>query len=576
MQNIHQNRWRLYTIAILFVLFGLIIFIRLFYVQVVLAKSYAAKAVSQQSRKFEIASKRGIIYVSDGDSLFPVALNNQIFTLAVDPQFVKDKQHTSDKISEITLVSADEVSQKLNKEGRYVEISKKVSTDQAEKLKQESLPGVILQERSSRYYPETSLFAHVLGYINNDGDGQYGFEQFTNDELKGQNGQYNTVTDALGVPINSTENTLIEPKDGKNYALTIDRGLQSIASDALTAAVSANKASSGSIIIMEPKTGAIKALVNYPSYDPNDFSKIEDYSIFTNKVVSELFEPGSGFKVITMAAGLDTHKVAPETKYNDTGEVEVSGKTIKNAENEKFGIQTMTDVIQKSLNTGVVFVLKQLGGDTTSINSTGKQTLYDYIEKFGFGRITGIEQAGEVSSKVKQTSSSDVDYANMTFGQGISVNSIQLLTAVGAIANKGTLVKPHLIEGEVSNEQLVNPVKTQTVRQVITPEAAAQLTTMMTQVVEHGSGYLTRMKGYSIAGKTGTAQVPRSDGKGYEENKNIGSFVGFAPADDPRFVMLVRIDYPKVDGFAEKTAVPAFATVAKELFRFYKIPPSGN
>ncbi len=576
MQNVSNRPWRLYSVAALFILLWLIVLGRLFYVQVIQGKNYAAKAVQQQSRKFEIASTRGNIYVQDSNGLYPVALNNQVYTLAVDPKFVKNKQQTIEKISQITLISEGEVAEKLNREGRYVEISKVVNTDQADLLKKESLPGVILQPRSSRYYPEGGLFSHVLGYINNDGEGQYGFEQFANDDLKGQNGQYNTVTDALGVPINSTENTLVEPKDGKSYVLTIDRGLQAVAAEAIANAVSANRAESGSIIIMEPKTGAIKALVNYPDYDPNNFSKIQDYSVFTNRAVSELFEPGSGFKVITMATGLDLQKVKPDTKYNDTGEVEVSGKTIRNAENEKFGIQTMTDVIQKSLNTGVVFVLNQLGTDPNKITLTSKETLHDYIEKFGFGRVTGIEQAGEVSSKVKPTTSSDIDYANMSFGQGISVNSIQLLAAVGAIANKGTLVKPHLVAGEARNEQLVNPVKTETVRQVISPQAASDITQMMTQVVEHGSGYLTRMKGYSIAGKTGTAQVPRQDGKGYEEDKNIGSFVGFAPADDPQFVMFVRVDYPKVSGFAEKTAVPAFAVVAKELFKYYKIPPSGN
>jgi cell division protein FtsI/penicillin-binding protein 2 len=327
---------------------------------------------------------------------------------------------------------------------------------------------------------------------------------------------------------------------------------------------------------MDVKTGAIKAMVNYPDYDPNNFRQVKDYKVFSNTAVSSLFEPGSGFKVITMAAGLDTGKVQPNTTFNDTGEVKVGDKVIKNAENHKFGISTMTDVIQKSLNTGVVFVLQSLGGTAGKITPEAKQSFFSYIEKFGFGKITGIEQAGEVSSKVKQPSTYDVDYANMSFGQGISVNSLQLLTAVGAIANKGTLMKPYLVEGELQADQTLKKTQPQVVRNVISPEAASELTQIMTQVVEKGSGYLTKMKGYQIAGKTGTAQVPRADGKGYEDNKNIGSFVGFAPAEDPKFVMLVRVDYPKTEGFAEKTAVPAFATVAKELMRYYQVPPSVN
>ncbi len=576
MQPRKRERWRLYTIAALVIALWFIALGRLFYVQAMRGKQYAQKASEQQSRKFEIPSTRGLIYLKEGQTLVPIALNTQVYTLAVDPKFIVSSEETSQKLSTITLQSAEDIKSKLSKSGRYVELSKNISSDQAEKIKTLSLPGVILQQRSSRYYPESTLFSHVLGYVNDDGKGQYGFEQFSDEALAGQKGQYNTITDALGIPINSTENTLTEPKEGKSFVLTLDRGLQEVAREAIKTAVETNKASSGSIIVMDAKTGEIKAMTNYPDFDPNNFRDVKDYAVFSNLSTSSLFEPGSGFKVITMAAGLDTGKVTPKTIYNDTGELTIGGKTIKNAENHKFGIQTMTDVIQKSLNTGVVFVLQQLGTDPRTITPTSKQVLHDYIEKFGFGKVTGIEQAGEVSSKVKPATSSDVDYANMSFGQGISVNSVQLLAAVGAIANNGNLVKPHIVAGEVAQDQTIKPNNTEVVRNVISAPAAVQLGEIMTQVVEHGSGYLTRMKGYKIAGKTGTAQVPRADGKGYEDNKNIGSFVGFAPAEDPRFVMLVRVDYPKVEGFAEKTAVPAFAVVAKELFNYYQVPPSSN
>jgi cell division protein FtsI/penicillin-binding protein 2 len=549
---------------------------RLFFVQAIKGSEYAQKANSQQSRKFEIPAQRGLIYLKESNGLYPVALNTEVYTLAVDPSFVKDKDKTANEISQVVNIDKKEIEKKLSAKNRYVELSKAISTEVAEKIKSLSLPGVLLQKKASRYYPEGPLFAQILGYVNDDGEGQYGFEQFSNGALTGDTGQYNTVTDSLGIPINTVENTLVEPKDGKNYALTLDRGLQSVASDALLSAIETNRAESGSIIVMDVETGEIKAMVNYPSYDPNDFRSVKDYTLFSNRAVSGLFEPGSGFKAITMAAALDAKKVTPETKYNDLGEVTVSGKTIRNSENKKYGIQNMTDVIQKSLNTGMVFVLEMLGSNQNAITLSGKQLLFDYIEKFGFGKVTGIEVAGEVSSKVKPANTYDIDYANISFGQGISVNSLQLLASVGAIANKGVLVKPTIVAGEVNELSQVVPAKSTEVRKVISEESASQTAQMMTQVVEKGSGYLTRMKGYKIAGKTGTAQVPRADGKGYEENKNIGSFVGFAPADDPKFVMLVRIDYPKVEGFAEKTAVPAFAVVAKELFKYYKIAPSGN
>lgn len=571
-----KDSWRLYTLVTLFILVFIIIVSRLVYIQGFQAKKYAAKASVQQSRKFEIPASRGIVYLQDSQGLYPIALNNKVYTLAVDPKFVKDADLTAQKLNEILNTNKNDLKDQLTKQSRYVEINKSISTDQADKIKSFSLPGVILIERASRYYTEGSLFSHVLGYVNDDGKGQYGFEQFSDEAMGGTNGQYNTATDALGVPIRSADNTISEPVAGKSYVLTIDRGLQSVAQEALKQAIESNRAESGSILVMDVKTGAIKAMVNYPDYDPNNFRQVKDYRVFSNTSVSSLFEPGSGFKVITMAAGLDTGKVQPNTTYNDAGEVKVGDKIIKNAENHKFGISTMTDVIQKSLNTGVVFVLQSLGGTSGKITPEGKQSFFSYIEKFGFGKITGIEQAGEVSSKVKPPTTYDVDYANMSFGQGISVNSLQLLTAVGAIANKGVLMKPYLVEGELQSDQSLKKTQPQIVRSVMSQQSASDLTQIMTQVVEHGSGYLTRMKGYQIAGKTGTAQVPRSDGKGYEDNKNIGSFVGFAPAEDPRFVMLVRIDYPKTEGFAEKTAVPAFATVTKELLRYYQIPPSVN
>lgn len=571
-----KENWRLYTLVILFIFFWLIVFARLIHIQVFQAKKYAAKASIQQSRKFEIPASRGLVYVKDSQELYPIALNNKVYTLAVDPKFIKDADKTAQKLNEIINTNQDEIKNQLTKESRYIEINKSINTDQAEKIKSFALPGVILIERASRFYPEGSLFSHVLGYVNDDGKGQYGFEQFNDDSMGGTNGQYNTATDALGVPIRSADNTISEPVAGKDYVLTLDRGLQSVAQEALKQAIESNRAESGSILVMDVKTGAIKAMVNYPDYDPNHFRQVKDYKVFSNSAVSSLFEPGSGFKVITMAAGLDSGKVRPNTTFNDTGEVKVGDKVIKNAENHKFGISTMTDVIQKSLNTGVVFVLQSLGGTAGKITPEGKQSFFSYIEKFGFGKITGIEQAGEVSSKVKQPSTYDVDYANMSFGQGISVNSLQLLTAVGAVANKGILMKPYLVDGELQADQTIKKTQPQVVRAVMSPESAAELSQIMTQVVEQGSGYLTKMKGYKIAGKTGTAQVPRADGKGYEDNKNIGSFVGFAPADDPKFVMLVRVDYPKTEGFAEKTAVPAFATVAKELMRYYQIPPSVN
>lgn len=576
--NLRASR-RITVITVFFVICATAAVARLFDVQVLRNHEYIAKADAQQERKFQIPAKRGQIYLQENSDLYPVALNQSLKLLYVDPKFVQNPADSARKLAGVTGIDQTKLEKSLSFDGkkRYEVLKEKVSAEEATKIQALKLPGVVLADKDYRFYPEANLFSHVLGYVNTDGEGQYGIEQYLNDDLTGQPGQVKAVTDSLGVPIVSQENTINDPKNGNSYILTIDRSIQDIASRALKDAVEKNKAESGSIVVMDPKTGAIKALVNYPNFDPNNYASVkpDDYRRFINSAVSNQFEPGSGFKVFTMSAGIDTGKVKADTTYNDTGEVKVADRTIKNAENHKFGIQTMADVIQKSLNTGVVFVLKQLGGDPNKITKAGKEMLYKYIKDFGFGERTGVEQAGEATGKVRDAKASDVDYANMTFGQGLSSTTIQMVQAVGAIANGGTMYQPYLVEKTIGPDQDVVENKPKVVKdRVISKQSAAIVASMMQKVVEHGSGYATRMKGYNIAGKTGTAQVSRADGQGYEENKNIGSFVGFAPTEDPKFVMMVRIDYPHVSGFAEKTAVPAFAVVAKELLKYYQIPPS--
>lgn len=561
---------------------GAIVFGKLVYVQLFQNKLYLEKANAQQTRKFDITARRGQIYVNDGNgAIYPIALNQQLFLLAADPKFVKDSADTAGKLSKY--LPGDEgagLESKLNnKDNRYLVIKKSLLSADAEEIKKLKLPGIILYPQDGRNYPEGELFAHITGYVNSDGAGQYGIEQFLNSSLSGKDGVSRAITDSLGVPITSNENTIIRPENGSDLVLTIDRNIQQMAATAIETAVKTNQAESGSIVVMDPKTGAIRAMVNYPSYDPNNYQAVspDEYYKFTNSSISSQYEPGSGFKVITMAAGLDTGKVKPDTKYEDTGEVKIDDRVVKNSNDKKYGISTMTDVIQKSLNTGVVFVLRQLGTDPDNITSKAKEVFYDYIKKFGFGERTGIELAGEVKGFVKKPDSYNVDYANMSFGQGISVTNLQLVNAVSAIANGGTLYKPYIVDKETkANGEIVLSKPSVVRNDVMSRQSAAELAEMMKQVVQRGSGWPARTPGYSIAGKTGTAQVPKSDGSGYEESKNIGSFVGFAPVEDPKFVILVRVNYPRVDGFAEKTTVPAFAEVARQLFMYYQIAPSGN
>lgn len=568
------------VIIVLLGLLLIVVAVRLVQVQVIHSADYKKNALTQQSRKFQIPAKRGEIFVADQADLYPVALNQSLKLLYVDPKFVKDPAAVAEKLASITGLDEAKLKQQLSFDGnRYVELKQKVTRDEAAKIAELNIAGIVLKDKDYRYYTESDMLSHVLGYVNVDGEGQYGIEQYLNEDLTGKPGQLRSVTDSLGVPIISSANTIVEPQNGKSLVLTIDRSIQTIAQKALKDAVEKNKAESGSIIVMDPKTGAVRALVNYPTFDPNNYGAVkpQDYRVFINSAVSNQFEPGSGFKAITMAAGIDSGKVTTSTKFTDTGVAKIDDREIFNAKKKSYGATDMAGIIKNSINTGVVFVLKSMGGDPNNINRAGKKLFYEYIKKFGFGVKTGVEQAFEAEGDVKPANSPAVDYANMTFGQGIGVTSMQMIQAVAAISNGGKLIQPRLVDRVIDKDNNSKVVEPKVINdRVISPQAAATVAKMMIAVVDQGSGYATKMKGYKIAGKTGTAQVPKADGKGYEEDKNIGTFIGFAPVEDPKFIMLVRIDYPKNVSFAELTAVPAFGAVTRELVKFYQIPPSGN
>lgn len=574
--NVLQCRrlaWLIYGMAFL----GIILFARLFWIQVVSHSYYSRQAKLEQTRKYELPARRGQLYTNDSGILAPVALNQTLKLLYADPRFVVDKADTAKKLAQITGADANEYQKRLENGIQYAILDTRLSVDTASKIKKLKLPGIGMSDRDYRVYPEGSLASQVLGFVNSDGVGQYGIEGFLNDELNGTPGKLSGKTDTSGIPIQTSANENVAAIDGKSYVLTIDRNIQAMVEKILSDQVVSTKAKSGSVIVLDPKTGAVKAMANYPTFDPNNYAKVTDYSTFSNFSVSSNFEPGSGLKAFTVAAGLDQGKIEPTTTYDDTGCVQISDARICNAENHRGGPNTpMTTVLRDSLNTGVVHILNLLGGDANKITLAGKKTLYDYFTKrFGFGVRTGIEQSNEASGSVNPPTSNNVNYANMTFGQGIAVTMIQMVAAMGAIANGGKYIQPHLVAGTVSDIGTLVPQSPKIINaRAISPESAAKLGPMLELVVERGSGYLASTKGYRIAGKTGTAQIPRPDGKGYIDGVNIGSFIGYAPAEDPKFVVMVVINQPGVSGYAESTTVPVFRDIIRWLFNYYSIAPS--
>lgn len=559
------------------VLLGFILVARLFQLQVLQHGRYVVEAAGQQSRGLQVAASRGQIYVLDGQQKTPLALDLTLETLYVDPKVVHNKTVVAEALAAVTGDSASTYLQKLQHDNDYEELKRGLPQAVGDKIKKLNLLGVGLIDVPQRTYPEGSLASQLLGFVNSDGVGQYGLEGYLNKDLAGTPGVLKFKTDTQGNPIAIAGNYDQPAVDGKSYVLNIDRNIQAEVEKEIKAGVESSKAVSGSVVVVDPSTGAVKAMANFPTYDPNQFGSVSDYNVFDNSVVSSQFEPGSGFKIITMSAGLDTKKVTSDTTYVDPGSVQVDGATIYNAEKKQYGQQTMLQVIEKSLNTGVIFVLKTMGGDTQNITLAGKQLFYNYIKRFGFGVATGIEQTGEVPGTVNapsNASGNNVNYANMTFGQGISVTMIQMVMAAAAIANGGKLYQPQLIHQVISSDGSTQTIAPRVVNpQVISAASANAITQMMVAVVEHGSGFAARIKGYQIAGKTGTAQIPLPGG-GYDPNKNIGSFVGFAPVGNPKYVLMVRINQPQTSGFAETTTVPAFAAISSWLLNYYQVPPS--
>lgn len=434
-------------------------------------------------------------------------------------------------------------------------------------------PGLSYMMTAYRFYPEGSIGSHILGftsYADEEPRGKYGLEGFFDEELFGQYGSIKAERGADKDIIIVNDREYKKAENGSDLILTINRSVQFKVCQKLNEAALRHGADGGSIIVMDPKTGAIIAMCSWPDFDPNNYDKVADIKVFNNPAIFAQYEPGSVFKGMTMAAALDQGKVTPETTYKDEGQVMIPGwpKPIKNSDFDTYGGHgeiNMTTVLEKSLNTGAIFAMQQIGAETFA----------EYVKNFGFGENTGIELSGESSGDIRNLTASKIkpiDAAVASFGQGISITPLQLITAYAAIANGGILMKPYIVREIVHSDGAKDITQPEEIRRVISERAATILGGMLVNVVEKGHGQRAGVKGYYVAGKTGTAQVPRKDGRGYESGAHIGSFAGFAPADDPQFVMLVRIDNPRDVSWAESSAAPLFGEIAEFLLQYYQVP----
>jgi len=442
------------------------------------------------------------------------------------------------------------------------------------------LDGIYYDPDTYRQYPETQVAAHLLGFTAFDDSeragqigkhGNYGLEGFFDKELFGKVGTLTSDKGAGGLVI-AQDRQYQDKQDGCDLILTIDRSIQFFVDKTLRAGLNKYKAESAQVVVLDPASGAILAMSSMPDFDPNRYNEIKDAKIFNNPVIFDQYEPGSVFKAVTMAAALDQGKVGPDTTYQDAGQVMVEGwpKPIKNSDFDTaggHGKTNMVQVLESSLNTGAIFAMTSIGAETFA----------GYVKNFGFGDKTGIELEGEsagdisalLSKKIKPVSA-----ATASFGQGISVTPLQMALAYGALANGGELMKPYLVKEVRCNNQATVENQPQAVRRVISRAAADQIKGMLVKVVENGHAKRAGVAGYYIAGKTGTAQVTEVGKKGYVEGKYNHTFIGLGPDDNPRFVVLVRLNNPRGFEYAESTAVPLAHDVIEFLLNYWQIPKS--
>jgi cell division protein FtsI/penicillin-binding protein 2 len=566
-----------YTLRIFLLFFGVVVFIgvvvaRLLFLQIYHGEYYTNLAAAQHDATRVLDPKRGSIYLTPvngkGDPLLAAATLNKPLVFAV-PKEITDVKNVSSKLAPFLELKPADLEQKiLNGNQNYTVLKKQLTEDQADQIKAMAIPGVRIENEMVRFYPERTLACQVLGFLGYQGDervGQYGVEGQYEEELAGLKGLMGIEKDPAGRWIASTSREYSAARNGDDVYLTLDPAIQFQAQTVLKNTVPQHGADSGSVIVINPKDGAILALANYPEYDPNEYGKVDDIAVYSNRALLADYEPGSIFKPITMAAALNENAVTADTTYEDTGAIKMEEYTIRNSDNKANGIQTMTQVLEKSLNTGVVFAQQKLGNEK----------FREYVKRFGFGKIVDFDLAGQAEGNIVNVNKkSDIYHATAAFGQGITVTPLQMITAFSAIANEGKLVTPYIIKKIESTNGSVVETYPKPGKEVISAKTAAVLSAMLVNVVENGHGKRAAVKGYFIAGKTGTAQVPYKDRPGYNPDLNIGSFIGFGPVDNPQFLMLVRIDHPKDVKFAESTAAPAFGEIASFILNYLQVPAS--
>jgi len=563
----HRIRW----IEAGFIVCAAIIAARCFWLQVVEGRAYRLLATDQHELQRKLVPARGQILVRDrvDGSLHPLAANRDAWTLYAVPREMDDIGAVAREIAPYAGKTEAELAERwnANKDRAYDPLAKGLEADAVNEIRAKNLKGIGLVKGWQRFYPEADIGGQLIGFVRTDdagqGEGTYGIEGSLNDVLAGTPGFVSAQKDASGRRLMLAGGTIRDAEDGSDVILTIDRTIQYETCASLKRAVAAADADGGTVIVMDPNTGAIIAMCSTPDFDPETYGETKDISAFNNPATFSTYEPGSVFKAFTMAIGIDRGKVSPNTTYEDTGIVKIDKYEIKNSDLKANGVQTMTNVLEKSLNTGTIFVERQLGIDAFRSG----------VEAFGFGAKTGIELSPEAKGNISSLSkSSEIYGATASFGQGITVTPIQLASAFSALANGGRLMRPYVVDEVIHPDGSREKTKPVVVRKPITARTSDMIRGMLVSVIEHGHGARAAVPGYYVAGKTGTAQVANPYGPGYLKDVTMTTFAGFVPANDPAFVIIARLVKPRAGKWAETNTAPLFHDVAAFALAYAGVP----
>ena len=558
-----------------FVLLTLIFVIRIYHLQVRSYGKYKALANEQHQSSLRLSARRGDIYTSDN---YPLALTETRYLMFAEPKKIADAAKCANSIAGVLEEDVNKrvemelkIKENLSSDLFWVSLKRDLTAGQKEEVEGLNFTGIGFEEEFVRYYPENNLASHILGFVGKDKEGSpkgyFGVEGYYDGELKGIEGMVFQEKDAFGYPITVGDYRRIPPKNGRGLVLTVDRAVQFVVEDKIKSAVQKYDAKSGTVIVVEPQTGKIIALANFPNFDPTEpFRDVSEINPMgenvRDKAIADTYEPGSVVKALTMSSAIDIGKVTPESTYMDDGPKSFSGHIVDTWDGKHYGLETIISILQHSNNLGAAWVG----------NVVGAKNLRGYFINFGFGDKLGVDLEGEDTGIIRALSEwRDIDLATASFGQGISATPLQVVMAFSAIANDGVLMKPFVVEKVIDESgRIITKFEPKVLKKVISKSSAKTMVEMLTSAVSGGEAKFFVSKKYLVAGKTGTAQIPV--GGGYDPNKTNATFVGFLPKGR-KFVMLVKLEEPKTSIYASETAVPVWMDVSESLAAYYRIPP---